>query len=149
LGLSSHSSQKLSIKIEIDQKPPSGFKTVFSMVNKEYLIGIQHYDLPSMFSGKLHAILCRSYAKGRDYYDWLWFVGKKIEPNLVLLEQAILQTEGKKLILDKANLAKLLCEKVQSVDFKKIKRDILPFLMDSSELRFFEESVFLKLSKVG
>jgi predicted nucleotidyltransferase component of viral defense system len=81
LGVSPHLNQKLSIKIEIDCNPPTGFKTEFTMINKEFLIGIQHYDLPSLFAGKLHAILCRAYTKGRDYYDLIWFLGRKIDPN--------------------------------------------------------------------
>lgn len=141
-------SQKLSIKIEVDQNPPAGAKTEFTMVNKEYLTGIQHYDLPSLFAGKLHAILYRTYTKGRDYYDWLWFSGKKIEPNLVFLSNAISQTEKKEMMLDKSQLAKLLSEKIQSVDFKKIKQDIVPFLMDNSELRFFERDIFLGLINI-
>ncbi|WP_279741085.1 hypothetical protein, partial [Staphylococcus aureus] len=53
LGLTPHKDQRILIKLDIDQRPPPGAKTEFSMVTKDYLIGIQHYDLPSLFAGKL------------------------------------------------------------------------------------------------
>jgi predicted nucleotidyltransferase component of viral defense system len=144
-NLSSHAQQKLSIKIEVDCRPPPKFNTTFTMINKEFLIGIRHYDLPSLFAGKLHAILCRAYAKGRDYYDLIWFISRKIEPNYVLLDKAIQQTEQIKHHLDHAKLWELLQKHLEATDFKKIRQDIEPFLADRKELRYFEKAYFLQL----
>ena len=77
------------------------------MLNKEFLIGINHFDLPSLFAGKLHAVLCRKYTKGRDFYDLLWYLGKKIEPNYLLLNNALEQTQHETFQLNKAELIKL------------------------------------------
>lgn len=148
LDLSLHKDQKLSIKIEVDQNPPKAFNTEFTMINKEFLIGINHYDLPSLFSGKLHAILCRAYTKGRDYYDLMWFLARKIEPNYPLLSKAIEQTEKKKLHLNHVQLIKLLYENIEKVDFRKIRLDIEPFLADGKEIRYFEKNYFLQLIKM-
>lgn len=145
LGLSPHKDQKLSIKLEVDCNPPAGFNTELSVINKEFLISINHHDLPSLFSGKLHAFLFRNYAKGRDYYDLLWFIGKKIIPNFEMLKNAIKQTQHVSLKLDYDKTIELLKEKIIKTDFKKIKNDVEPFLADPKELRYFEKNYFLKL----
>ncbi|MBU0672427.1 MAG: nucleotidyl transferase AbiEii/AbiGii toxin family protein, partial [Candidatus Margulisbacteria bacterium] len=85
LGLTSHKSEKLFIKLEIDSKPPAGYRTEVVMVNKNFLFKVQSYDLPSLFAAKLHAFLFRKYAKGRDYYDLLWFLARKTPVNYKLL----------------------------------------------------------------
>ena len=149
LGLSSHRNQKLSIKFEVDQRPPLGYKTELTLLNNEFLISINHYDLPSLFAGKLHAILHRPYAKGRDYYDLIWYLSRKVTPNYLLLNQAILQTEKKSSNLNQKSLKQLLLNKITATDFKKIRRDVAPFLADGAEARFFEEDFFLKLIQSG
>ncbi|MBK7599829.1 MAG: nucleotidyl transferase AbiEii/AbiGii toxin family protein [Acidobacteria bacterium] len=57
---------------------------------------LQHYDLPSLMAGKLHAILARKYAKGRDWYDLVWYLSQRspVEPNVELLQNALDQTHG-------------------------------------------------------
>lgn len=147
LNLSSHKDQKLAIKFEVDQNPPAGFKTEFSVINKAFLVGINHYDLPSLYAGKLHAVLCRPYAKGRDYYDLLWYIGRNVKPNYQLLENAYIQTEHTKLKIDEKKLRELLSEKFAATNFKKISADVEPFLQNSSELRFFDKAIFLDLIK--
>jgi predicted nucleotidyltransferase component of viral defense system len=138
-GLSPLKDQKILIKLEIDQNPPAGYKTQLTLINKEFLMAINQYDLPSLFSGKLHAVLCRKYTKGRDFYDLIWYLSKKTKPNYSLLNNAIQQTEHKSLDLNKIKLNKLLLEKIDATDFKKVKNDIEPFLVDHNEIRFFEK----------
>jgi hypothetical protein len=101
--------------------------------------------LPSLFASKLHAILCRKYTKGRDFYDLLWYLSKKTYPNYKLLEQAFLQTEKEKIIFNKEILVKVLKSKIEKSDFKLVKSDIEPFLVNASELRYFEKDFFLNL----
>lgn len=144
-GLSQHTDKKLLIKFEVDQNPPQGYQTELSVINKDFLIGINHFDLPSLFAGKLHAVLCRKYTKGRDYYDLIWYISQHIQPNFVLLNNAVQQTEHQEWHIDKDNLPKLLKDRFQMTDFSKVRADITPFLMDSKEARFFEEKYFLSL----
>ncbi|MFN3234643.1 MAG: nucleotidyl transferase AbiEii/AbiGii toxin family protein [Gammaproteobacteria bacterium] len=145
LNLSPHKDQKLSIKFEVDQNPLSNFNTTFSMINKSMLIGINHFDLPSLFGGKLHAILCRKYTKGRDIYDLIWYLGKNIKPNYAFLNQAILQTEDKRLDLNRETLIAQLKKKFNEENFKLIRDDIIPFLENPEEIRFFEKDFLLKI----
>ncbi|MFH1429395.1 MAG: nucleotidyl transferase AbiEii/AbiGii toxin family protein [Candidatus Margulisiibacteriota bacterium] len=144
-GLSSHTNQRLSIKLEIDQKPPDGYQCTLDMINKEFLIGINHYDLPSLYSGKLHALLFRKYTKGRDFYDLLWFIGRKVEPNYTLLKNAIKQTENVNYQVDGGKLKELLINKINKTEFSKVKSDMEPFLVDTKEMRFFDKKYFLNI----
>lgn len=143
LKLSNHEDRKLMVKFEIDQKPPQGYHNEFSIVNSEFFIGINHYDLASLFSGKLHAILCRKYTKGRDYYDFLWYCAKSIKPNLVLLENSLQQTGHHNGALTYTQLKELLMEKCESTNFTEIASDVSPFLEDQTELRLFQKEYFL------
>jgi len=145
LGLTPHEDKKLMLKFEVDQNPPSGYKTESTMLTDEFFVMINHFDKPSLFAGKLHALLCRRYAKGRDYYDFLWFVGQKIKPNYEQLNQAIIQTEGNDLNVDGEKLIQLLTQKFKDTDFKKVSIDVEPFLQDHTEERFFQEQIFLNL----
>ncbi len=51
---------------------------------------------PEKWMGKIHALVTRSYSKGRDWYDLAWYRAKRppISPNLVLLQAALDQTQG-------------------------------------------------------
>lgn len=147
LGFSPHRDQKLSIKFEVDQNTPAGFKTAFTLLTRDLMIGINHFDLPSLFAGKLHALLCRKYTKGRDYYDFLWYVGRKIKPNYPLLEQSILQTEKKSLALDPTLLSEILLDRFRHTDFNRVIEDLHPFIIDQKELRFFTQEVFAGLAR--
>ena len=83
------SNQKLAIKMEVDINPPLGAKETASPITSPRLYRVRHYDLPSLFAGKLCAILHRKYTKGRDLYDFLWYTGRNTSVNLAHLEKAI------------------------------------------------------------
>lgn len=145
--LSPHKDQKISIKIEIDQNPPAGFNLVHSMTNKGFLFEVQHYDLPSLYAGKLHAILFRKYSKGRDFYDFMWYQARGTKPNYCLLSNAIFQTTNERIELDAEKLRSLLVEKFTSLDFAKIAKDVEPFLQIPSEIRFFKQAYFIQMAQ--
>ncbi len=149
LGLSPHSSQLLSIKLEMDTNPPAGYALQRTVINKTRLMYIQHFDLPSLFAGKCHAILCRPYAKGRDFFDLLWFIGKKIKPNYLLLTNAYHQTQHKDILFDPSILRKMLIEKIETVTFKDIIADVEPFLPPAESMRYFTQNTFISAVKSG
>ena len=138
IGLSPLAGQKLSIKIEIDTNPPEGGNTNSTIINKTYMFNITHFDLPSMFATKLTACFYRKYTKGRDFYDFIWCLGRKIEPNYTLLNNAIKQTHTKDPGINKDDLKKFLLRNIEKVDFTVVKKDVERFLEDKSELKLFE-----------
>lgn len=145
LGLSQLEAQKLSIKIEVDSRPPEGWVLETTLVNKIYLINIVHLDLSSLYATKLHTCLFRKYAKGRDFYDLIWYLTKKVTPNLILLNNAIKQTQGKDLGLSEGNFKDFLLDRINAVDFKAIRNDVNRFLEDKNELEFLSAEVIKSL----
>jgi predicted nucleotidyltransferase component of viral defense system len=146
--------QKIKIKVEIDTAPPTG-----AIERREFIDfpddgQILSYDLTSLMAGKIHALLCRSFTKGRDWYDFSWYVKNNQAPNLVLLENAMNQFgpwKDQGIHVSEKFLKDSLVEKVRSLDWDDVKNDVRKFLSPdkakSLELwnaEFFESKV-LKL----
>lgn len=128
-GLSALPDQKLAIKVEIDTLPPEGARCERRIVTRQMTFFIQHYDLPSLLAGKLHAAITRKYAKGRDWYDLVWYLSQypPIEPNLPLLQNALDQTQG--IGRSDARAWKALVRtRIESFNLAAIVADISPFL---------------------
>lgn len=144
LGLSPLKDEKLAIKWDVDMDPPQGGVSVSGMVNKYFIFRVVHYDLPSLFAGKLHACLFRNYTKGRDWYDFIWYVSKKIRPNIALLRNAVLQTEKKEIELDEAGVGDFLIKSLKQVDLKAASKDVERFLEDPAELAIFDPDAIVQ-----
>lgn len=138
LGLSPMASQNLLIKMEIDSKPPKGGKLERTIVNKLFMFSVRHFDLSSMYATKLHACFYRKYVKGRDYYDLVWYLSKKIVPNFFLLNNAVEQTQGANPGIDDKNLSDFLLKHIKKIDFSVVRKDVERFLEDKTELRLFD-----------
>jgi hypothetical protein len=128
-GLSGLPEQKLAIKVEIDTRPPDGARCERRIVTRHVTFLIQHYDLPSLLAGKLHAAITRKYAKGRDWYDLMWYFSQRppVEPNLPLLQKALDQTQGAGRS-DAQTWGKLLWARLGSFDMDALSNDVRPFL---------------------
>lgn len=133
--------QKLSIKLEIDTNPPRGFEEEIHVVNKYFFFTVRTHKIDSLFAGKLHAFLFRKYSKGRDYYDLLWYLSKKIVPNWGYLINSSSQTEKKK--ITEAKLIEMLVKKFEKADYSQIRREVLPFLQNPSEVKDLSLENFL------
>lgn len=133
-GLSGHADQAISIKWEIDTRPPAGARTETRVVNRHFLIAMRHHDLPSLMAGKIHALGCRNYIKGRDYYDLLWYrsIRPPIAPNLDFLQNGLDQT-GKN-PWKATEWKQVLLDKLSTVDFKTVVRDVERFLENPQEV---------------
>jgi len=123
--------QKIKIKVEIDTNPPSGAVEKTEFIDFPEDFQILAYDLPSLMSGKLHALLCRAYVKGRDWYDFSWYVKNNCSPNLELLENALKQLgpwKGKDIQVNETFLKDVLIEKINSLNWNDVKVDVRKFL---------------------
>ena len=127
--LSALADQKLSIKLEIDTRPPAGAQTERRVVTRHLSFFLRHYDLSSLLAGKLHALITRKYVKGRDWYDLLWYLSQRPAPvpNLTLLQNALDQTQktGK---FNAHRWRELVQERLQRLDMPSVHKDVLPFL---------------------
>jgi len=145
LSLSTQRSEKLLIKIEVDANPPQGWNTEMSLVSRHYVFTVTHFDIPSLYATKLHACFFRRYTKGRDFYDLLWFLGKKILPNLELLNNAIGQTEQKRMNVDADNFNDFLRKRLAKVDFVRVRKDVGRFIEDKGELKLLDGDLVSRL----
>ena len=126
--------QKLSIKLEIDTNAPAGAVLVKSVVNRHMLFAVQYNDLPSLMSGKIHALLSRPYTKGRDWYDLLWYRSQRppVEPNVTLLESALRQTQAE--VVGTGQWQRQVLEKLATIDERRMVDDVRPFLERAEDL---------------
>jgi predicted nucleotidyltransferase component of viral defense system len=123
--------QTLMIKLEIDTHPPEGSKFERKFIDFPYPCAMTVQDLPSLFAGKCHALLCRSYVKGRDWFDFIWYVTRGTDMNLVLLSHALQQTgrwQNEVLSITKAWVIEALTHKIQIVDWSLAQKDVQNFL---------------------
>jgi len=141
--------QKITIKMELDTTPPPLASTEIKTHLMPTPFQVRLYDLPSLFAGKLHALLFRDWKsriKGRDFYDFVWYVGHRVPINLSHLEARIAQSENRQIEqFDIAAVQALLKERVQSVDLTAAAEDVRPFLRDPRELQLWTEKFFLEL----
>ncbi len=140
-------SQKLSIKIEIDTNSPQGAFLKTKVVNKYFPLAFLSYDITSLFSGKLHALLSREYTKGRDFYDLGWYLSKwnDLSPNIKLLQNALLQTGYKAQLPDGKNWKRILKQAVEKIDWDKVEKDVRNFLENPKDLDVFTKKNILSL----
>ncbi|VGO15236.1 hypothetical protein PDESU_03818 [Pontiella desulfatans] len=145
-GLVAMADQKLSIKLKIDTRPPAGAECTKTIINRHLVFALQYHSLPSLMAGKTHALLTRKYQKGRDWYDLLWYLGKRppLEPNMVLLQNALDQTQGAG-TFNALDWRSLLEAKVRELDYLKISADVHPFLERPKEAELMTAEHYLSL----
>lgn len=146
-GLSPHASQRLNVRVEIDTQPPSGAGLTTTIVRRHALLNLQHHDRPSLVAGKLHAILQRSWTKGRDLFDLFWYLSDPTwpGPNLVLLNNALRQTGWDAPPLEESTWRSVVRDRVASADWKAAERDVAPFLEPGPALTLFGRENLLDL----
>ena len=100
-------------------------------------------------------MLCRPYLKGRDWYDFNWYIAKGITPNLELLKNALEQYgpwKGESIDVDREWLVKELGEKISSIDWNDAAADVERFLMpvEQKSLKLWSEKFYMsKLNKLN
>jgi hypothetical protein len=146
----------IRIKLEIDVNPPSGSGEAFTYLDFPADHEVRHQDLPSNFALKLHALLCRGFLKGRDWYDFSWYVARGAAPNLALLQSALRQAgpwaADQTITIDMTWLADALAATIAKIDWKAAADDVRRFLRPAElkSLDLWSERFFLaKVEKMG
>ena len=122
---------KLQIKLEIDTNPPEGSTYDLKYLDFPLPYSIQTQDLPSLFASKSHALLCREYAKGRDWFDFLWYVSRNTLINFTLLQNALHQKgpwEKKDILVTKDWFLQELKTKIIKMNWSDARKDVARFL---------------------
>jgi len=132
-----HRDKKLRVKLEIDVNPPPGSGYDYTYLDFPTDYEVCQQDLPSNFALKIHALLCRGFLKGRDWYDFNWYIKQGVSPNLALLKNALVQSgpwEGQEeLEVDIDWLKDTLQEKIDSIDWNEAANDVEPFMKVSEQ----------------
>ena len=143
--------QKLRIKFEINVDPPLTFETDIHSVLEPTLHTVKCLQLPDLFAGKIHALLFRKWKhriKGRDYYDFLWYLGRRIPIRLDYLKENMVMGEmlKKEEPLTVPYIVKLLKNKFSITDFETAKIDVLPYIKDPRELELWLIELFTEMA---
>lgn len=146
-----HRNEQIKIKLEVDTDPPGGFETEAKTLLQPIAFSVRSYKQPDLFAGKIHAVLARARqsgrVKGRDYYDFVWYIGRNIPVHISHLEQRLRQTgewtSGKN--MTRNDLLNLLKDKFSSFDVKRAKEDVLPFIKDPQAVEIWSNEFFQSL----
>ncbi|MBN1634326.1 MAG: nucleotidyl transferase AbiEii/AbiGii toxin family protein [Ignavibacteria bacterium] len=143
--------ETLKIKFEIDINPPSGAEYENKYHLNPFPFTVKLYDLPSQFAGKIHSILCRKWkirVKGRDLYDYIWFISKNTNLNLAHLSERMKQTGhlSRSDSLNIRTLKNMLKEKFNSLDYKQAINDVKTFLRNPDETELWSKKFFVTIT---
>lgn len=147
-----HHQAVLKIKIEVDTNPPTGFDTEIKYLFTPLQFAVRSYNLPSLFAGKLHAVLCRKWknrVKGRDWYDFAWYVSHYPKVNIFHLEQRMRDSGHYNLSspLDKDKVIKFLEDAIDQLDVNLARAEVKPFVVDERELEIWSKDFFRAATK--
>lgn len=146
-NLSFQTEKNLKIKIEVDKEPPVGFNTEQKLLMLPFSFQTRCMTLPSLYAGKLHALIFRSWKnriKGRDWYDFEWYVRHKVPLDFKHLQVRV--KEFNALELTKELFFEKLRERLTTADIAMVKQDVEPFIIDKRELDIWSNEYFLQLS---
>lgn len=153
-----HRDQSVKIKLEVDTEPPLGFTTEEKLLLIPRPFNIKVMNPSSLFAGKMHALLCRAWVsrpKGRDWYDLVWYIAHDIPLDLHHLNERLHQSckwlESNNIsingTIDQTKLHELILERINQLDIELAKKDIRPFIKNSSELDIWSKEFFFEVVK--
>jgi predicted nucleotidyltransferase component of viral defense system len=142
-----YQNRKIRIKLEIDTNPPAGSTFTTSYITFPVTAPLTTQSLESGFALKLHALLCRSYVKGRDWYDFVWYVARKTSPDLDLLRHALHQQgpwAGQPVTVTMSWVQEKMDAAIRHIDWTAARADVQRFipLREQEGLRAWSEDFF-------
>ena len=140
--------KSLKVKIELDTDPPLDFETEQKLLLKPFSFMVRCVTLPDLFAGKMHALVYRNWqnrVKGRDWYDFEWYIANKVPLDFTHLQKRIQEFNGKELTKDE--FISSLKERLASTDINLVKQDVMRFLRaDPHSLDIWSKDYFLQLA---
>ncbi len=141
--------KSVKIKLEVDTQPPLKFNTEQKLLLLPQSFMTCCYTLPDLFAGKMHALVYRAWknrVKGRDWYDFEWYVRHNIPLNFTHLHERALQFNQED--ITKESFLEKLNERLATSDINQVKADVLPFVRNPKELDIWSNDYFLQLVKL-
>ena len=141
--------KSIRIKIEVDTNPPLKFNTEQKLLLLPESFMTKCFTLPDLFAGKMHALVFRAWknrVKGRDWYDFEWYVKHRVPLDFKHLSERILQFNCKSVTRDE--FMDLLRQRLGSADINMVKADVMPFIRQPKELDIWSNEYFLQLANM-
>jgi len=139
--------KSIRIKIEVDTMPPLQFDTEQQLLLQPFSFMVRCFTLPCLFAGKMHALLFRQWksrVKGRDWYDFEWYVRTAVPLNFAHLQARVKEFNG--MDIDREQFQAMLKERLSQTDIRQVKADVLPFVKNSHELDIWSNDYFVQLA---
>lgn len=145
--ISFQTDKSIKIKIEVDTQPPLNFRTEQKLLLQPHSFMTRCFTLSDLFAGKMHALVYRAWknrVKGRDWYDFEWYVRNNIPLGFSHLAERALQFNNE--IITRETFIKKLKERFASANMNQVKSDVLPFIKNPKELDIWSNDYFIQLS---
>ena len=139
--------KSVKVKIEVDTRPPLMFHTEQRALSLPYSFMVRCFQLPDLYAGKMHALVFRNWkmrVKGRDWYDFEWYVRWRVPLDFRHLQERIREFNGIEMSRDDFMAA--LRERLTTTDIDSVRRDVEHFVVDPRELEIWSNDYFLQLS---
>ena len=139
--------KSIKIKIEVDTCPPLNFKTEQKLLLQPHSFMTRCFTLPDLFAGKMHALVYRAWknrVKGRDWYDFEWYVRHNVPLDFVHLAERCKQFNNEDITLEQ--FKEKLKERLSTADIKQVKEEVLPFVRNPKELDIWSNDYFVQLA---
>ena len=145
--ISIQTDKSIKIKIEVDTQPPLNFRTEQKLLLQPHSFMTCCFTLSDLFAGKMHALVYRAWknrVKGRDWYDFEWYVRNNISLGFSHLAERALQFNNE--VITRETFIKKLKDRFASANMNQVKSDILPFIKNPKELDIWSNDYFIQLS---
>lgn len=139
---------RVKIKFEVDTQPPLGFAVKEMLLLEPFSFYVKCFQLADLYAGKAHALLFRQWknrVKGRDWFDFEWYVRRGALLNLSHFNDRAIQSCDLSAAVDEAGFLDLMVRRVESIDFGAAKLDAERFLADAHVLDIWSRDYFMQL----
>lgn len=139
--------KSIKIKIEVDTQPPLNFRTEQKLLLQPHSFMTRCFTLPDLFAGKMHALVYRGWknrVKGRDWYDFEWYVRHNVSLDFTHLAERCKQFNNENITPEL--FKEKLIERLSTADIKQVKEDVLPFVRNPKELDIWSNDYFVQLA---
>ena len=137
----------VKVKIEVDTQPPLMFQTEQKALTLPYTFMVRCFQLSDLFAGKMHALAFRNWktrVKGRDWYDFEWYVRWNIPLDFNHLQERIREFNG--VTMTKEEFLAKLKERLSTTNIEDVKTDVRGFVTNPYELDIWSNDYFLQLA---
>ncbi|MGN0029203.1 MAG: nucleotidyl transferase AbiEii/AbiGii toxin family protein [Marinilabiliaceae bacterium] len=139
----------IKVKIELDTDPPLLFRTEPKLLMKPHSFMTRCFTLPDLYAGKMHALVYRSWrhrVKGRDWYDFEWYVRNNVKLDFRHLQARIKEFNGED--VSREQFMARLRDRLGSTSISNVKQDVLPYVnpRQHGELDIWSNDYFLRLA---